>query len=73
METTIRRFIKAISWHTIVVFAVFIISWILTRNATLAATIAVVEIVTRLFLYWLHEWFWSRTSWGINRARLTRF
>lgn len=72
METTLRRLLKNTSWHLIGLFAVFIISWILTGNAKLAITIAIAETITRFFLYWLHQRAWNRTNWGIYNQRLPR-
>ncbi|CAK0757830.1 DUF2061 domain-containing protein [Gammaproteobacteria bacterium] len=72
METTIRRLLKAISWYLTGMLAVFLISWIITSNAKLAATIALTEVVTRFFLYWLHERIWNRTTWGRYNPKLPR-
>lgn len=73
METTIRKLVRATSWHITGVFAVFIISWILTGSAILAITIAITEAIARFLLYWLHEWAWNRSSWGKNIPRLSKF
>jgi uncharacterized membrane protein len=67
METTLRSLVKAISWRITGTLATFGVSWAITGAATVAATIAVMEVIAKLFLYWLHERAWNRMKWGRNR------
>ena len=63
-DTSIRSLIKAISWRITGTVDTFIISWIITGEILLASSIAFTEILTKIFLFWLHERVWNRISWG---------
>jgi len=51
----------------------FLISWIITGAATLAGAIAGIEIVTKMFLYYLHERGWNKIKWAkqVNEGHTT--
>lgn len=63
-ETPIRSLAKAISWRITGTVDTFIISWIITGQALLASGIAFTEIMTKVFLFWMHERAWNRVDWG---------
>ena len=63
-DTSIRSLIKAVSWRITGTVDTFIISWIITGEILLASSIAFTEILTKIFLFWLHERVWNRISWG---------
>lgn len=65
-ESSIRSLVKAISWRLTGTLDTFIISWVITGHAIMAGSIASVEIVTKLVLFWLHERGWNKISWGKN-------
>jgi uncharacterized membrane protein len=64
METNSRSLAKAISWRITGTADTFIISWLITGHVALAGGIAVTELVTKVFLYWLHERIWNKFKWG---------
>lgn len=66
METRLRSFIKALSWRITGTADTFVVSWFLTGAPSLAATIAITEIVTKITLYWLHERAWNNSKWGVK-------
>jgi uncharacterized membrane protein len=57
---------KAISWRVTGTVDTFIISWLITGKLALASGIAMTEVVTKIFLFWLHERVWNKVSWGKN-------
>lgn len=59
-----RSLAKAISWRTTGTVDTFIISYFVTGKLTLAGTIAAVEIVTKIVLYYAHERVWAVIPWG---------
>jgi uncharacterized membrane protein len=63
-DTGIRSLVKAISWRVTGTVDTFIISWLITGEILLASGIAFTEILTKIFLFWLHERVWNRISWG---------
>lgn len=65
-DTSARSLVKAITWRVTGTADTFVISWLITGKLTLAASIAVTEVLTKVTLYWLHERGWSKIRWGIK-------
>ena len=61
-----RSLAKAISWRTTGTIDTFIISYFVTGKATIAGTIALVEILTKIALYYFHERLWALVPWGLK-------
>jgi uncharacterized membrane protein len=59
-----RSFAKAVSWRITGTLDTFVISYFVTGKIVLAGTIAAVEIVTKIGLYYFHERIWSMVPWG---------
>jgi len=63
-ETHGRSIAKAVSWRATGSLDTFIISWIVTGNTTIAGSIALIEIATKILIYYLHERAWVVVPWG---------
>ena len=63
-ERPIRSVAKAISWRVIGTLDTLLISYILTGEVAIAASIASIDFITKMFLYFFHERFWNRINWG---------
>lgn len=63
-EKPVRSIVKSISWRVIGTLDTIIISWIITGTLTLAFSIGVVELVTKMVLYFFHERIWNNINWG---------
>ena len=63
-ERPIRSVAKAISWRVIGTLDTLLITYILTGKVALAASIASIDFVTKMFLYFFHERFWNKINWG---------
>lgn len=63
-ESPKRSIIKSISWRVIGTLDTIIISWIVTGTLTLAFSIGIIELVTKMALYFFHERIWNNISWG---------
>ena len=59
-----RSVAKAISWRVIGTFDTLMISYLLTGKMALAASIASIDFVTKMFLYFFHERLWNKINWG---------
>jgi uncharacterized membrane protein len=59
-----RSFIKAVSWRTVGTIDTFIISFFVTGKVTIAGSIASIEVVTKILIYYLHERAWAMIPWG---------
>ncbi|MGB5229099.1 MAG: DUF2061 domain-containing protein [Eudoraea sp.] len=59
-----RSIAKSISWRAIGTLDTIIISWIITGTLSLAFSIGLVELVTKMVLYFSHERLWNTIKWG---------
>lgn len=62
--TKSRSLAKAITWRTTGTLDTFLISLLITKKPFIAASIASVEVLTKLFLYYFHERIWNKIKWG---------
>ena len=63
-ESHSRSFVKAVSWRLLGSLDTFIISFIVTRSFVFAGSIASVETVTKIILFYGHERLWALAPWG---------
>lgn len=59
-----RSLIKTVSWRIMATFTTMLIVFCFTRKVVLSIGVGVVEVVTKMVLYYLHERLWSGISWG---------
>jgi uncharacterized membrane protein len=59
-----RSFIKAVSWRVTGSIDTFVISLFVTGKICLAGTIATVEVITNIALYYFNERVWAIIPWG---------
>ncbi len=59
-----RSILKSISWRVIGTIDTIVISWIVTGTLKLAFSIGLVELFTKMLLYFFHERFWNKIKWG---------
>ena len=66
-----RHLAKTITWRIIASLDTFLIAWIITGKFDWAGTIAGIEVLTKMFLYYFHERAWYRFSkFGVNKQKL---
>lgn len=63
-EKPIRSIAKALSWRVVGTLDTLIISYFLTGRITLAASIATIDFLTKMILYFFHERIWNMINWG---------
>jgi uncharacterized membrane protein len=63
-EAHSRSFIKAVSWRMLGSMDTFVISYLVTGQLKFAASIASVETVTKVILFYGHERIWAAVPWG---------
>ncbi len=59
-----RSVVKSISWRIIGTIDTILISWLVTGTLMVALSIGIVELVTKMVLYFFHERIWNTISWG---------
>jgi uncharacterized membrane protein len=59
-----RSFLKTVTWRAIAAGDTFLIGWLITGNLAFAGSIASIEVLTKMGLYYMHERAWARVDWG---------
>lgn len=59
-----RSIVKAICWRAIATLTTMLVVFIFTRQFRLALEVGAVEVVAKLFFYYLHERTWNLIGWG---------
>jgi len=63
-EKPLRSIMKSISWRMIGTIDTILISWLITGEVTLALSIGIIELFTKMVLYFFHERLWNAVKWG---------
>ena len=63
-EKPYRSVAKTISWRTVGTLDTIIISYFITGNLVMAASIGSIEVITKMILYYFHERVWNRLKFG---------
>ncbi|MFD0842339.1 DUF2061 domain-containing protein [Flaviramulus multivorans] len=63
-ERVKRSIAKTISWRIVGTLDTVLISWLITGTLALAFSIGLVELVTKMVLYFFHERAWNNIKWG---------
>ena len=63
-EKHLRSIVKAISWRLTATCATIIIVYIATGSLKISLSVGLVEIFSKLVLYYLHERVWVKIKWG---------
>ena len=63
-ERAYRSAIKTISWRTVGTLDTIIISYFITCNLFMAASIGSIEVITKMVLYYIHERVWNKIPLG---------
>jgi len=59
-----RSVVKTISWRTVGTLDTVIISYFITGDLKMAASIGSIELFTKMILYYYHERLWNKISFG---------
>ena len=63
-ERPLRSIAKALSWRIVGTLDTLVVSYFVTGEIVLAASIATVDFLTKLVLYFFHERIWNKIKWG---------
>ncbi|WP_062056262.1 DUF2061 domain-containing protein [Aquimarina longa] len=63
-EKPIRSIVKAVSWRIVGTVDTLIVSYILTNEIAVATSIASIDFITKMILYFFHERVWNRIKWA---------
>ncbi|MEQ1753704.1 MAG: DUF2061 domain-containing protein [Micropepsaceae bacterium] len=63
--TQARSLAKTVSWRAVASIDTFLLGWIVTGSMVFAGSIASLEVLTKMLLYYGHERLWARILWGV--------
>jgi uncharacterized membrane protein len=63
-ESHTRSIVKAISWRCLGSLDTFLITWLITGNAVAAGSVASLESLSKIVLFYLHERAWGKVAVG---------
>ena len=63
-EKPLRSVLKALSWRVLGTLDTLLVSYFLIGEIVLATSIASVDFITKLVLYFFHERIWNKINWG---------
>jgi adenylylsulfate kinase len=62
IESHYKSLLKAISWRVVGSIDTFIISYFITGAINLASSIALIEVFTKIIIYYIHERLWTNVK-----------
>ena len=66
-----RHIYKTFSWRIVGTLDTVIISWVITGNPLMGLSIGLVEVLTKMLLYYIHERMWYKIDFGIKKEEKT--
>ncbi len=66
-ESRKRHIFKTLTWRLVGTTDTVILSWIISGNPLTGFKIGLVEVVTKMILYYLHERTWYKINFGFNK------
>ena len=64
-----RHIIKSFTWRLIGTIDTFLLGWLFSGNPFIGLKIGLVEAISKLILYYLHEKLWYRFDFGLNNRK----
>ncbi|MCW5515582.1 DUF2061 domain-containing protein [Muriicola sp. Z0-33] len=71
-ESRRRHLLKTISWRIIGTLDTVLLSWLITGSPLMGVKIGMLEVITKMILYYLHERAWYRINFGLERRKRLR-
>jgi uncharacterized membrane protein len=60
-----RSLLKALSWRFVAVVITMVVSFIVTGEILVAASIGLLDSLIKIFAYYYHERAWNGTNFGV--------
>ena len=64
-----RHIAKTITWRLVGTLDTMALGWLITGSPLIGLKIGALELVTKFFLYYLHERGWSRIKFGTKKKK----
>jgi uncharacterized membrane protein len=70
-DTKARSLVKGISWRVIGTIDTFLLAYLFTGQIKTAGPIALIEVMTKVILYFAHERIWNQVGWGRSKTHIS--
>jgi uncharacterized membrane protein len=64
-----RHILKAITWRVFGTIITIITAWVVSGDPFIGLSIGVLETVSKLILYYIHERIWYKIPFGIEKEK----
>jgi uncharacterized membrane protein len=65
-ESQKRHLLKTVSWRMVGTLDTILISWLISGNPITGLKIGMVEVITKMILYYFHERIWYKINFGLG-------
>jgi uncharacterized membrane protein len=69
LESRKRHIVKSITWRIIGTMDTILLAWLISGNVLMGFKIGLVEVVTKMILYYLHERVWYKVNFGLLKRK----
>ena len=69
MKLSKRHIVKTISWRFVGTLDTLLLSWLITGDLFTGLKISIIEVVTKMILYYLHERLWFKSNVSSSSKR----
>ncbi|MFC4722870.1 DUF2061 domain-containing protein [Geojedonia litorea] len=64
-----RHIIKTITWRILGTIDTIILAWIISGDPMIGLKIGLVEVLTKMLLYYFHERIWYKFDYGLDQRK----
>lgn len=61
-----RHLLKTVSWRIVGTIDTMVLAWLISGDPMVGLKVGFAEVVTKMFLYYLHERAWYKTDFGLE-------
>lgn len=69
VETQKRSIAKTLSWRVVATLITAVVTYVVTSEWKVAASVGLADTLIKLGAYYLHERSWARIEWGRSKLR----
>lgn len=68
-DSIFRSVIKAITWRITATVITVLLIFAFTKDITIALSAGALEIILKMFGYYIHERCWNKSKWGTKNGK----
>ena len=66
-----RHILKTITWRFVGTIDTMLLGWIISGNAEVGLSLGLLELITKMTLYYAHERVWYRSNFGLIKVNVS--